>query len=159
MYNIYFYLINFVWLLYSQAMKIISSITTYFSHSNQATHHLKHEMKMEQDKRGIEVTGVTRFSTFATHASSISRCFSGIQRCLTAGTVKFDTAAVRHFCEALISHGILQFSRQNHFASTSKMAQTHISFSQTYITSIWCLPPSHVGWKHLRVKTPLAPMF
>ena len=77
-------------------MKIISGITTYFSHSNQASHHLKNEMKMEQDKRGIEVTGVTRFSTFSTHASSISRCFPAIQRCLTAGTVKFDTAAVSY---------------------------------------------------------------
>ena len=76
-------------------MKIISSITTYFSHSNQATHHLKHEMKKEQDKRGIEVAGVTHFSTFAIHVSSISRCFSGIQRCLILGTVKFDTAVVR----------------------------------------------------------------
>ena len=51
-------------------------------------------MKMERDKRGIEVAGVTRFSTFSIHASSISRCFPAIQRCLTAGTVKFDTAAV-----------------------------------------------------------------
>ena len=88
---------------------------------------------MEQDKRAIEIAGVTRFSTFATHASSISRCFSGIQRCLTAGTVKFDTAAVRHSCEASIS--ILQCSRQNLFTSTSRMAQAHTSFSQTYIIS------------------------
>ena len=138
-------------------MKIISSITTYFSHSNQATHHLKHEMKMERDKRGIEVAGVTRFSTFSIHASSISRCFPAIQRCLTTGTVKFDTAVVSHPYEASIS--ISQCSRQNLFASTSRMARAHISFSQTYITSIWCLHPSHVGWRHLRVKTPLAPMF
>ena len=111
----FFIVIKFVWLgfLYSQAMKIISSITTYFSHSNQATHHLKHEMKMEQDKRRIEVAGVTHYSTFTTHASSISRCFSGIQRCLTAGTVKFNTAVVRHWWLCEVSIGILQYSRQN----------------------------------------------
>ena len=51
---------------------------------------------MERDKRGIEVAGVTCFSIFSTYASSMSRCFPGIQRCLTAGTVKFDTAAVSH---------------------------------------------------------------
>ena len=45
---------------------LITSITTYFSHSNQGTHHLKEEMKQEKDKRGIEVAGVTRFSTFFT---------------------------------------------------------------------------------------------
>src|SRR5882762_4871022 len=97
-------------------MKIISSITTYFSHSNQATHRLKHEIKMERDKCGIEVAGVTRFSTFSIHASGISRCLPGIQRCLTTGTVKFDTAVVSHPCEASIS--ISQCSRQNLFTST-----------------------------------------
>lgn len=51
-------------------------------------------MKKETDKRGIEVAGVTRFSTFSIHASSIARCFHAIQRCLASGNVKFDTAAV-----------------------------------------------------------------
>ena len=117
-------------------MKIIASITTYFSHSNQATYHLKHELKMEQDKRGIEVAGVTRFSTFSTHASSISRCFPAIQRCLTAGTVKFNTTAVSDDDPCICSISISQCSRQNLFASTSRMARFHINFSQTYITSI-----------------------
>jgi hypothetical protein len=51
-------------------MKIISGLTTYFSHSNYGQHHLKAEMAKEKDKRGIQVGGVTRFSTFSTHAKS-----------------------------------------------------------------------------------------
>jgi len=77
-----------------KVMTIVSSITTYFSHSNYATHHLKEELKKEKDQRGIQVAGVTRFSSFSIHARSISRCLYPIQRCLTSGTVKFDTAAV-----------------------------------------------------------------
>ena len=75
-------------------MKIISGITTYFSHSNHGTHYLKKEMKKETDKCGIEIVGVTHFSTFSIHASSIAHCFPKIKQCLESGSVKFDTAAV-----------------------------------------------------------------
>jgi hypothetical protein len=78
-------------------MSIVSAITTYFSHSNYATHHLKEELKKEKDQRGIQVAGATRFSSFSIHARSISRCLHPIQRCLASGTVKFDTAAVSLF--------------------------------------------------------------
>ena len=64
---------------HGKAMKIISGITTYFLHSNHGTHHLKEEMKKETDKRGIEIVGVTRFSMFSIHASSIARCFPTIK--------------------------------------------------------------------------------
>ncbi|KZP29505.1 hypothetical protein FIBSPDRAFT_727407, partial [Athelia psychrophila] len=74
-------------------MAIISVITTYFSHSNYATHHLKEELKKEKDQRGIQVAGATRFSSFSIHARSISRCLYPIQRCLVSGTIKFDTKA------------------------------------------------------------------
>jgi hypothetical protein len=86
-------------------MSIVSAITTYFSHSNYATHHLKEELKKEKDQRGIQVAGATRFSSFSIHARSISRCLHPIQRCLASGTVKFDTAAVSfffHFCEGTL---------------------------------------------------------
>ena len=62
-----------------KVMSIVSSITTYFSHSNYATHHLKEELKKEKDKRGIEVASVTRFSSFSIHARSISRCLYPMQ--------------------------------------------------------------------------------
>ena len=77
-----------------KVMTIVSSITTYFSHSNYTTHHLKEELKKEKDQCGIQVAGVTRFSLFSIHAKSISWCLYPIQRCLTSGTVKFDMAAV-----------------------------------------------------------------
>jgi len=80
-----------------KVMSIVSAITTYFSHSNYATHHLKEELKKEKDQRGIQVAGATRFSSFSIHARSISRCLHPIQRCLASGTVKFDTAAVSFF--------------------------------------------------------------
>jgi hypothetical protein len=78
-------------------MAIISSLTTYFSHSNYGKHQLKQELKKEHDQRGIQSGGATRFSTFATHANSISRCFGAIERCLSSGTIKFDTKAVCTF--------------------------------------------------------------
>lgn len=81
----------------TQVMAIISVITTYFSHSNYATHHLKEELKKEKDQRGIQVAGATRFSSFSIHARSIARCLHPIQRCLVSGTIKFDTKAVSSF--------------------------------------------------------------
>jgi hypothetical protein len=65
-----------------------------FSHSNFGQHQLKAELKSQTDKRGIQAGNATRFSTFSTHAKSIARCFDAIQRCLVAGTIKFNTAAV-----------------------------------------------------------------
>jgi hypothetical protein len=62
-----------------KVMNIVSSITTYFSHSNYATHHLKEEVKKEKDQRGIQVAGATRFSSFSIHARSIARCLYPIQ--------------------------------------------------------------------------------
>ena len=41
-----------------KVMNIVSSITTYFSNSNYATHHLKEELKKEKDQHGIQVAGV-----------------------------------------------------------------------------------------------------
>lgn len=78
-------------------MAIISSLTTYFSHSNYGKHQLKQELKKDHDQRGIQSGGATRFSTFATHANSISHCFGAIERCLSSGTIKFDTKAVCTF--------------------------------------------------------------
>lgn len=76
-------------------MSIISALTSYFSHSNFGQHHLKAEMAKEVDKRGIQVGGDTRFSSFATHAKSIGRCFPAIQRCIISGAVKFDTKTTK----------------------------------------------------------------
>ena len=101
---------------HGKAMKIISSITTYFSHSNHGTHHLKEEMKKETDKRGIEIVGVTRFSMFSIHASSIAHCFPAIKRCLESGSVKFDTAAVC-FQSRVFFHLSSLVHRRNPFAS------------------------------------------
>ncbi|KAJ7673786.1 hypothetical protein DFH06DRAFT_978687, partial [Mycena polygramma] len=73
------------------AMTIVNGLTNYFSHSNYGKHHLKEAMKSEKDKRGIQVGGATRFSTFATHASSVLRCLPFMEKCYTAETITFDT--------------------------------------------------------------------
>jgi hypothetical protein len=75
-------------------MVIISGLTTYFSHSNYGQHQLKAELDKEKDKQGIQAGGATRFSTFSTHAKSISCWFGAIERCLSSGSIKFDTKAV-----------------------------------------------------------------
>jgi hypothetical protein len=114
-------------------MTIVSAITTYFSHSNYVTHHLKEELKKEKDQCGIQVAGATGFSSFSIHARSISRCLHPIQRCLASGTIKFDTAAVSflHFCEG---NTLLNVSRQNLSANTLRQDQTVSNFNWISIT-------------------------
>jgi hypothetical protein len=75
-------------------MTIVNAITNYFSHSNYGKHHLKEAMKDAEDLRRIEAGGTTRFSTFATHASSVFRCLPFMQKCYQSGVIKFDTQGV-----------------------------------------------------------------
>lgn len=98
-----------------KVIKIVSIITTYFSHSNYATHHLKEELKKEKDQQGIQVAGATRFSSFSIHAPIIARCLPAIQWCMDLGTINFDTAAVRFF--NLQESILLIESRQSLFAA------------------------------------------
>ena len=75
-------------------MIIINVLMNYFSHRNYGQYHLHIELQKETDKRGIQVGGATRFSSFCTHTKSIQRCFLAIERCLSSGAIKFDTKAV-----------------------------------------------------------------
>jgi hypothetical protein len=52
----------------TKVMTIVSSITMYFLHSNYATHYSKEELKKEKHQCGIQVTGVTCFSSFSIYA-------------------------------------------------------------------------------------------
>ncbi|KAJ6629460.1 hypothetical protein B0H10DRAFT_1776522, partial [Mycena sp. CBHHK59/15] len=79
---------------FSQVMTIVNAITNYFSHSNYGKYHLKQAMKDAEDKRRIEAGGATRFSMFATHASSVLRSLPFMQKCYQSGAVKFDTKGV-----------------------------------------------------------------
>ncbi|KAJ7193229.1 hypothetical protein GGX14DRAFT_372062, partial [Mycena pura] len=72
-------------------MTIVNAITNYFSHSNYGKYHLKQAMKGSPDQRRIQAGGATRFSTFATHASSVLRCLPFMQKCYQSGAIKFDT--------------------------------------------------------------------
>ena len=139
-------------------MKIISGLTTYFSHSNYGQHHLKAEMANEKDKRGIQVGGVTRFSTFSTHAKSIARCFNAIERCLASGAVTFDTKAVSDYILpfeliAKLSHSL------SHCVNIFKQVQTHTSSEFSFTTSTCCSHLLLVAFKHLRDSIPPVPMF
>ncbi|KAJ6527323.1 hypothetical protein DFH09DRAFT_935685, partial [Mycena vulgaris] len=80
-------------------MKIVNGLTNYFSHSNYGKYNLKEAMKTAKDKRGIEIGGATRFSTFASHAASILRCLPFIEQCFTSGTIPFDTKGLRKFVQ------------------------------------------------------------
>ncbi|KAJ6613173.1 hypothetical protein B0H10DRAFT_1806083, partial [Mycena sp. CBHHK59/15] len=81
---------------FDEVMKIVNGLTNYFSHSNYGKYHLKEAMKTAKDKRGIEIGGATRFSTFASHAASILRCLLFIEQCFTSSTIPFDTKGVGH---------------------------------------------------------------
>ncbi|KAJ7110848.1 hypothetical protein C8R44DRAFT_591718, partial [Mycena epipterygia] len=74
-------------------MKIVSAITTFFSHSNYGKKHLKDKLKDEDDTRGLISFGDTRFSTFADQSSSVSRCLPAMAKCYSEGLIKFDTKA------------------------------------------------------------------
>ncbi|KAK6984375.1 hypothetical protein R3P38DRAFT_3231852 [Favolaschia claudopus] len=78
---------------FTEPMKFVSLITTFFSHSNDSTKYLRDELKTEEDRRSLVAFGETRFSTFANQASSVSRCFNAIQSLFERGQVKFDTKA------------------------------------------------------------------
>lgn len=75
-------------------MKIISAITTFFSHSNYGKKHLRDKLKDEEDRRGLVSFGATRFSTFADQSSSVTRCLPAMEKCYAEGLIKFDTKAV-----------------------------------------------------------------
>ncbi|KAJ6564273.1 hypothetical protein B0H19DRAFT_941477 [Mycena capillaripes] len=74
-----------------KVMVIVNALTNYFSHSNYGKHHLKDAMKDAPDRRGIEAGGATRFSTFATHSSSVLRCLPFMEQCFASGKFPFDT--------------------------------------------------------------------
>ncbi|KAJ3859175.1 hypothetical protein EV359DRAFT_68384 [Lentinula novae-zelandiae] len=57
-------------IVFTEAMRIVSAITTYFLHSNYRKYQLWEELKNEPHQRGIQIGGATRFSTFATHVLS-----------------------------------------------------------------------------------------
>ncbi|KAK7020897.1 DUF659 family protein, partial [Favolaschia claudopus] len=78
---------------FTEPMKFVSLITTFFSHSNDSTKYLRDELKTEEDCRSLVAFGETRFSTFANQASSVSRCFNAIQSLFERGQFKFDTKA------------------------------------------------------------------
>ncbi|KAJ3982258.1 hypothetical protein F5890DRAFT_1444888, partial [Lentinula detonsa] len=80
---------------FAEPMRIVSGITTYFSHSNYGKHHLRNELKNDKSCRGIVAGGATRFSTFHTHVQSIIRCFDAMERCLSKGCLIFDTPATK----------------------------------------------------------------
>ncbi|KAJ3966015.1 hypothetical protein EV361DRAFT_1037172 [Lentinula raphanica] len=80
---------------FSDSMRIVSQITTYFSHSNYRKYHLRQELTKETSKHGIVAGGPTRFSTFATHVRSIICCSDAMARCFDSGVLKFDTAATK----------------------------------------------------------------
>ncbi|KAK6981691.1 hypothetical protein R3P38DRAFT_3459720 [Favolaschia claudopus] len=78
---------------FTEPMKFVSLITTFFSHSNDSTIYLRDELKTEEDRRSLVAFGETRFSTFANQARSVSRYFNAIQSLFERGQVKFDTKA------------------------------------------------------------------
>lgn len=138
-------------------MTIISSITTFFSHSNHGKYQLRKEMQKEEDKRGIVAGGATRFSTFATHTRSIIRCFSAMERCLLAGTIKFDTKAVRECTE--FTTVTYTYCRRNHCESILYVAHSHSSSKTNLNILIYCFGQLHEGLRHLKDRTQPAPMF
>ncbi|KAJ7577932.1 hypothetical protein C8J56DRAFT_716091, partial [Mycena floridula] len=103
---------------FAEVMTVVSTITTYFSHSNYGQHHLAKEMKKEKDSRGIQAAGATRFSSFSINAKSVACCFSGIQRCFAAGVLPFETKATKAIIKYLETGAdSFKFQAQLHHAN------------------------------------------
>jgi hypothetical protein len=82
---------------FSTVMTAVSSITTYFSHSNYGQFWLWKELDKEGDKHGVEVAGAARFSSFSTNAKSVACCFDSMQCTYTSGHLKFDSQVVSFY--------------------------------------------------------------
>jgi hypothetical protein len=139
-------------------MKIISALTTYFSHSNYGQHHLKAEMAQEKDKHGIQVGGATRFSTFSTHAKSIARCFNAIERCLISGAIAFDTKAVSDYMHPFEIITKLPNSLSL-CVNIFRLVQIHTDSEFSFITLIYYSCLLLMACKHLRGSIPPVLMF
>jgi hypothetical protein len=92
----YFLVPPMVLLKFPQPMRIVSQITTYFSHSNYGKYQLQKELKWDSSQQGIVAGGATQFSTFATHVHSIIHCSDAMAHCHESGSLKFNTTAVSH---------------------------------------------------------------
>ncbi|KAJ7898237.1 hypothetical protein B0H14DRAFT_2332265, partial [Mycena olivaceomarginata] len=88
---------------YKQIMKLISAITTFFSHSDYGKKHLRDKLKQQDDRRGLVSFGATRFSTFANQASSVSRCLTAMGNCFAEGLIKFDTKALKRLKQYFVN--------------------------------------------------------
>ena len=88
---------------FADVMTIVSTLTTYFSHSNYGRYHLNEEMKKESGLTcGIQAAGGTRFSIFSINACSMYCCFNAMQCCLKSGKLKFEgkgSQTVRKYLE------------------------------------------------------------
>ncbi|KAJ6541517.1 hypothetical protein B0H19DRAFT_958384 [Mycena capillaripes] len=80
---------------FPQIMKIVSAITTFFSHSNYGKKHLRDKLKNQDDRRGLVSFGATRFSTFADQSGSVTRCLPAMTECYSEGLIRFDTKATK----------------------------------------------------------------
>ncbi|KAK0498286.1 hypothetical protein EDD18DRAFT_82822 [Armillaria luteobubalina] len=80
---------------FADIISAVSTITTYFSHSNYGQFWLRQELQKETDKRGIEMAGATRFSSFSSNAKSVQRCLEPMKHAYRAGNLKFNTKATK----------------------------------------------------------------
>lgn len=77
----------------------VSAIANYFGKSNYGTHHLKEQRLRDGVKYGIKSHSETRFSSSYQQVKSVNACMPSIKKCVQAGTLKFDTAAVRRIAQ------------------------------------------------------------
>jgi hypothetical protein len=115
-------------------------------------------MAQEKDKRGIQVGGATRFSTFSTHAKSIARCFNAIERCLISGAVTFDTKAVSDYMHPFEIFTKLP-NRLSLCINIFRLVQIHTDSEFSFITLIYYSHLLLVDFKHLRGNIPPVLMF
>ncbi|KAF7314722.1 hypothetical protein MKEN_00946200 [Mycena kentingensis (nom. inval.)] len=85
---------------------IVAGITSFFSHSNYGQYWLREELKGEEDKRGVEAAGGTRFSTFSTNAKSVARCLPAMMRAYEKKKLKFETAAAKKNVERYLKENM-----------------------------------------------------
>ena len=131
-------------------MSIVSAITTYFSHNNYVTHHLKEELKISVASRLLGQCA-SHHSQFTLAASTRFNAAShqGLSNLIQLQWVFFSF----HF--TLLLNGI----RQNLSEGTLSQDWTVWNFSWISTTWINFSPPLHMAWRLLRDRIKLVLMY
>jgi len=91
----------------------VSGVANYFGKSNYGTYRLDEQRKIDGIGEGIKSHSETRFSSSYKQVVSVQMCMDSIKKCIRAGTLKFETAAVANFMCLQVFSSNIWLNRRN----------------------------------------------